>query len=160
MKFYRLSEVPLLMITYQFIKTFLDDKMSIFEDSRAFNILNTDAYFNKVQMRDKIRQIFYKYPDCASSKKKKKKKMKEKKKERLYDVLHVQLYIQSTLVISNSKGLSETLRDIRTSKYQIFRIEEKVIRTTTFNKFMHIILLLKLEIYQKYCEKEEKLLLR
>ena len=33
-------------------------------------------------------------------------------------------YIQSTLVISNSKGLSETLRDIRTSKYQSCRIEE------------------------------------
>ena len=44
--------------------------------------------------------------------------------------------IQSTLVISNSKGLSETLRDIRTSTYQIFRIEEKIIRTTTFNKFI------------------------
>ena len=68
--------------------------------------------------------------------------------------------VQTTLVISNSKGLSETLRDIRTSTYQIFRIEEKVIRTTTFNKFMYIIGLLKLEIYQKYCGKEEKLLLR
>ena len=44
--------------------------------------------------------------------------------------------IQSTLVISNSKGLSETLRDIRTSTYQIFRIEEQIIRTTTFNKFI------------------------
>ena len=32
--------------------------------------------------------------------------------------------IQSTLVISNSKGLSEILRDIRTSTYQISRIEE------------------------------------
>ena len=41
--------------------------------------------------------------------------------------------IQSTLVISNSKGLSEILRDICTSTYQIFRIEETVIRTTTFN---------------------------
>ena len=30
--------------------------------------------------------------------------------------------IQSTLVISNSKGLSEILRDIRTSTYQICRI--------------------------------------
>ena len=43
--------------------------------------------------------------------------------------------IQSTLVVSNSKGLSETLRDIRTSTYQICRIEEKIIRTTTFNKY-------------------------
>ena len=33
------------------------------------------------------------------------------------------LFIQSTLVISNSKGLSEILRDIRTSTYQICRIE-------------------------------------
>ena len=43
--------------------------------------------------------------------------------------------IQSTLVISNSKGLFEILRDIRTSTYQICRIEEKIIRTTTFNKY-------------------------
>ena len=33
--------------------------------------------------------------------------------------------IQSTLVISKSKGLSEMLRDIRVSTYQICRIEEK-----------------------------------
>ena len=33
-------------------------------------------------------------------------------------------YIQSTLVIANSKGLSETLRDIRTSKYQSCGSEE------------------------------------
>ena len=44
--------------------------------------------------------------------------------------------IQSTLVISNSKGLSEILRDIRTSTYQICRTEEKLIRLTTFNKYM------------------------
>ena len=44
--------------------------------------------------------------------------------------------LQSTLVISNSKGLSEKLRDIRTSTYQICRIEEKLIRLTTFNKYM------------------------
>ena len=68
------------------------------------------------------------------------------------------IQIQSTPVISNSKGLSETLRDIRISTYQIFRIEVKVIRTTTFNKFMYIIGLLKLEIYRKYCGKEKKLL--
>ena len=35
--------------------------------------------------------------------------------------------VQSTLVISNSKGLSEILRDIRTSTYQICRIEENII---------------------------------
>ena len=44
--------------------------------------------------------------------------------------------IQSTLVISNSNGPSEILRDIRTSTYQICRVEEKLIRLTTFNKYM------------------------
>ena len=33
-------------------------------------------------------------------------------------------YVQSTLVISKSKGPSETLQDIRTSIYQICRIDE------------------------------------
>ena len=42
--------------------------------------------------------------------------------------------IQSTLIISNSKGLSEIFRDIRTSIYQNCIIEEKINRTTTFNK--------------------------
>ena len=32
--------------------------------------------------------------------------------------------LQSTLVISNSKGLTETLRDIRTSTYQSWESEE------------------------------------
>ena len=44
------------------------------------------------------------------------------------------IYIQSTLVISKSKRLSEILRDIRTSAYQICRIEEKINRTTIFYK--------------------------
>ena len=44
--------------------------------------------------------------------------------------------IQSTLAISNSTGLSEIVRNIRTSTYQICRIEEKLIRLTTFNKYM------------------------
>ena len=42
--------------------------------------------------------------------------------------------VQSTLVISNLKGPSKTLRDIRTSTYQIFRIEENTNRTTKFHK--------------------------
>ena len=46
------------------------------------------------------------------------------------------IQIQSTIVISNSKGLSEILRDIRISTYQICRIEEKLIRLTRFNKYM------------------------
>ena len=45
-------------------------------------------------------------------------------------------YIQSTLIISNSKGLSELLRDNRTSTYQICRSEEKIFRITTFNKYI------------------------
>ena len=36
--------------------------------------------------------------------------------------------IQSTLVISKSKGPSKTLRDIRTSAYQIYSIEEKIFK--------------------------------
>ena len=44
--------------------------------------------------------------------------------------------IQLNLVILNSKGLSEILQDIRTSTYQICRIEEKLIWLTTFNKYM------------------------
>ena len=42
--------------------------------------------------------------------------------------------IQSTLVISKSMGPSERLRDIRTSTYQICRIEENTNRTTEFQK--------------------------
>ena len=57
--------------------------------------------------------------------------------------------LQSILVISNSQGLSVILRDIRTSTYKVCRIEE-----------VYIIGLLKLEIYCKYYEKEEKLILR
>ena len=53
-----------------------------------------------------------------------------------FQFMVVKFSIQSTLVISNSKGLSEILRDIRTSTYQSCRIEEKIIRTSTFNKYM------------------------
>ena len=35
--------------------------------------------------------------------------------------------LQSTLVISKLKGPSETLRDIRTSTYQVFRFEDNQI---------------------------------
>ena len=44
----------------------------------------------------------------------------EREKNRLKSV-----ELQSTLVISNFKGLSEILRDIRSSTYQVCRIEEK-----------------------------------
>ena len=40
--------------------------------------------------------------------------------------------IQSTLVILKSKGPSETLRDIRTSTYQMCKTEENTNRTTKF----------------------------
>ena len=46
------------------------------------------------------------------------------------------IMVQSTLVISNSMGLSEILRDIRSSTYQVCRIEEKIIWLTTFNKLI------------------------
>ena len=42
--------------------------------------------------------------------------------------------IKSTLVISKSKGPAETLQDIRTSTYQMYRIEENTKRTTKFHK--------------------------
>ena len=41
------------------------------------------------------------------------------------DRLYLKGEIQSTLVISKSKGPTKTLRDIRTSTYQICSIEEK-----------------------------------
>ena len=41
---------------------------------------------------------------------------------------------------SKSKGMSEILRDIRTPTYQICRTGEKIIRTTTFNKFIIMLL--------------------
>ena len=44
--------------------------------------------------------------------------------------------VQSILVISKSKGLSEILRDIHTSTYQTCRIEEKTKKTTTFHKLI------------------------
>ena len=46
--------------------------------------------------------------------------------------------LQSTLVFSKSKGLSEILRDIRASTYQICRIDKKKIinRITTFHKWI------------------------
>ena len=44
------------------------------------------------------------------------------------------LGIQSTFVISKSKGPSETFRDIRTSTYQMCRIEKNTNRTTKFHK--------------------------
>ena len=66
----------------------------------------------------------------AERKEEEKKKKKKKTSERyVLSWVYVvsQRLIQSTLVISNSKGLSEILRDIRSSTYQVCRIEEKII---------------------------------
>ena len=68
--------------------------------------------------------------------------------------------VQSTPVISKSKGLSIILRDIHTSTYQICRIEEK--KTNSINHILTnicVIGLLKCEIYWKYYGKEEQFLL-
>ena len=72
-------------------------------------------------------------------------------------ITSLMLPVQSTLVIS--KGLSEILRDIRTSTYQICRIEEtnkQINRTTTFHK---LICNLTSEVRDilKHCGKDEKL---
>ena len=42
--------------------------------------------------------------------------------------------VQSTLVISKLKGSSETLRDIRISTFQIFRIAENTNGTSKIHK--------------------------
>ena len=68
--------------------------------------------------------------------------------------------IQSTHVISKSKGPSKTLWDICTSAYQISSIEEKKIRTTKFHKWLCNLTPLVRNIYIKYCGKGEKLLSR
>ena len=44
-----------------------------------------------------------------------------------FQIIIIIIIIQSTLVISKSKGPSKTVRDIRTSTYQICSIEEKTI---------------------------------
>ena len=51
-----------------------------------------------------------------------------------YIYIPIGKYLQSTLVISKSKGPSETLRDIRTSTYQMCRIDKNTNRTTKFHK--------------------------
>ena len=45
--------------------------------------------------------------------------------------------LQSTLVISNFKGISEILPDILTSTYQNCRIKEKINKKTTINKCIY-----------------------
>ena len=78
----------------------------------------------------------------------------------LYTSPLITVVIQSTLVISKSKGLSETLRDIRISTYQMYRTEENTNRTTKFLKWTCNLTPLVRNICWKYCGKWEKLLLR
>ena len=66
---------------------------------------------------------------------------------------HAQIQLQSTLVISKSKGPSKSVRDIRTSTYQICSIEEKTIWTTKFYKWLCNLTPLNRNIYWKYCGK-------
>ena len=74
--------------------------------------------------------------------------------------LAIFLQVQSSLVISKSKGPSATLRDIRTSTYQMCRIEENTNQTTKFHKWTCNLTPLVRNICWKYCGKGEKLLLR
>ena len=69
-------------------------------------------------------------------------------------------HIQSALVISNSKELSAIHRDIRNSTYQISRIEEKNLTTKCPKFICNLTPLHKIYIYQNYCGKGEKLLLK
>ena len=50
--------------------------------------------------------------------------------------MHDDMIIQSALVISNSRGLSEIHRDTRTSTYQISRIIEKKNLTAKYLKLI------------------------
>ena len=50
----------------------------------------------------------------------------------VYSKVYDLIMVQSTLVISKSKGPSKTLRDIRTSTYQIYSIEEKIFKQPHF----------------------------
>ena len=47
---------------------------------------------------------------------------------RCTDIFKVCFVVQATLVLSKSKGPSETLRDIRTLTYQMCSIEENINR--------------------------------
>ena len=62
-------------------------------------------------------------------------------------------------VDSLSRNPRDYLNYFETSTYQICRIEDKINQNNTFHKWI-CNWLQKLEIYWKYCEKEEKLCLR
>ena len=64
-------------------------------------------------------------------------------------------WIQSTLVISNSKGLTEKLRYILTSTYQSWEREKQYIEQLHLTN-EYVIWFLKLEIYWKEKETQGK----
>ena len=68
-------------------------------------------------------------------------------------------YLQSTFIISKTKGLSEILRDIGTSTYQICRIEEKNNQIIRFHKGIYN-LTPDVRDIEKYCGEGEKMILR
>ena len=68
--------------------------------------------------------------------------------------------LQSALVISKSKGLSEILRDSRSSTYQICRIEKQNESNNQISEMDMYKFVRKIEKKWKLCGKEEKLLLR
>ena len=53
----------------------------------------------------------------------------------MYPLVFVYIYSRLSLSLIPRVSL-KYFRDIRTSTYQICRIEEKIIRTTTFDKYM------------------------
>ena len=75
-------------------------------------------------------------------------------------ILKINLWfiIQSTLVISKSKGSAETLRGIRSSTYQMCRIEENTKRTTKVHRWTCNLTPLVRNTCWKYCGKGEKFL--
>ena len=63
--------------------------------------------------------------------------------------------------LSRIPGDSLKLFEISVPRHtRVAEVKKTINWTTTFNKYIYVIGLLKLEIYWKYCGKEEKLLLR
>ena len=72
-------------------------------------------------------------------------------------IYYTRFHIQSTLVISKSKGPAETLWDIRTPTYQMCRIEENTKQTTKFHKWTCSLTPLMRNMCWKYCGKRGKI---
>ena len=103
-------------------------------DKQLSQVLTSDSNKSRMQYMDGLFQVESEHvparPKSASKKEStSEEKDQEEQKEYVlfYDfnsVLSPEIELQSTLVISNSKGLCETLPDIRTSTYQICGTEE------------------------------------